>query len=82
MSIADEIDSFLNDYECEGEEAETFTNMLKRASKELRALMADGDTLLQVIADKNHNASVMRKHIADLEKKKEPVIVDIQVPLL
>lgn len=69
MSVADEIDSFLRDYECEGEEAEKFLGMLKRASKELRALMADGDTLLQIIADKNHNASVMRKYIADLEKK-------------
>lgn len=69
MSIAEEIDNFLEDYEFEGPEAEVFVGLYKRASKELKALMADGDTLLQVIADKNHNASLMRARIADLEKE-------------
>lgn len=69
MEIAQEIDKFLDDYVFEGEEAEMMVGMLQRASKELKALIADGDTLLQVIADKNHNATVMRNHIADLEKK-------------
>lgn len=69
MSVEEEIDNFLDEHEFEGSEAETFVNLLKRASKELKALAQDGETLLQVIADKNHNASVMRSHIADLEKK-------------
>lgn len=69
MSISQEIDNFLTDYECEGEEADKFVDMLKRASKELKALMADGDTLLQVIETKNHNASLMRRRISDLEKE-------------
>lgn len=69
MSIAEEIDGFLKDYECEGEQAEWFVDLMKRASKELKALMADGDTLLQVIENKNHNNSLMRSRIADLEKE-------------
>lgn len=69
MSVAEEIDNFLENYEFEGPEAEVFVGLYKKASKELKALMADGDTLLQVIADKNHNASLMRARIADLEKK-------------
>ena len=69
MSVEKEIDTFLEEHEFEGTEAEVFVSLLKRASKELKALVQDGETLLQIIADKNHNASVMRKHIADLEKK-------------
>ena len=69
MNVAEEIDNFLIEHEFEGGESEHFVDMLARASKELKALMADGDTLLQVIADKNHNASLMRARIADLEKE-------------
>lgn len=69
MSVEEEIDAFLENYEFEGPEAEVFVGLFKKASKELKALAHDGETLLQVIADKNHNASLMRAHIADLEKK-------------
>lgn len=69
MDIDEEIDKFLSDYEFEGEEANSFVSLLTRARDEIKNLKTDGISLLQVIADKNHNASVMRKHIADLEKK-------------
>ena len=69
MGIAEEIDNFLEDYEFEGPEAEVFVDLYKRASKELKALMADGDALLKVIESKNYNSSLMRNRIADLEKE-------------
>lgn len=71
MSVADKIDKFLEEYEIEDNEGSNFSlkGLLLEASKEIKALTKDGETLLYVIADKDHNASVMRKRIADLEKK-------------
>lgn len=69
MNVDEEIDNFLIEYEFEGGESEHFVDMLVRASKELKALMADGDALLKVIESKNYNSSLMRNRIADLEKE-------------
>ena len=69
MNVDEEIDNFLIEYEFEGDESEHFVDMLVRASKELKALMADGDALLKVIESKNYNSSLMRNRIADLEKE-------------
>lgn len=69
MNVGEEIDTFLEEHDFEGSEAEVFVNLLKRASKELKALAQDGETLLQIIENKNHNSSIMRRRIADLEKE-------------
>lgn len=69
MNVAEEIDNFLIEHEFEGGESEHFVDMLVRASKELKALMVDGDALLKVIESKNYNSSLMRNRIADLEKE-------------